>query len=294
MLTLLKRLIIILCCLISCESFATQFAWDFTSTHQSSEQRISYGNERLQFGELRLPQGRGPFPVVIIVHGGCWIANFTNIQNMTKLADALRDNGIATWNIEYRSVDNNGGGWPGTFQDVANATDFLRKIAPKYSLDLTHVVVVGYSAGGHLALWLAARHKLPESSQLYNPHPLALKGVVVLGGVPDLKVFRQQAEKVCVTDVIGNLLGNSPELIVKHYKEASPKELLPLGVPQILIYGSEDPAVPVEFARAYMKLALRQGDAVKLIIIKHAAHHEYVSPDSITWPAVKSAILSLL
>ena len=299
MLTLLKRLITMLFCLVLCESLATQMAWSFAlgginALNATFYNRISYGDSAFQFGDLRLPQGHGPFPVVILVHGGCWISNFGNVQSMAPLAEALRAQGIATWNIEYRSIDNKGGGWPGTFQDVAQAVDFLRKIAPKYSLDLTRVVAVGYSAGGHLAIWLAARHKLPANSQLYTPQPLALKGVVALGGVPDLKAFRSRGMKTCLTDIVGDLLGSSPELIAKHYNEASPKELLPLGVPQILIYGTEDPAVPAEFGQAYTNFALMKGDTVKLILIKHAAHHEYILPNSITWPAVKTAILSLL
>lgn len=120
-----------------------------------------------------MSSGKGPFLVAIIVHGGCWVAKFANNKYTSPMADALRDYGIATWNIEYRRADSKGGGWPGTFKDVANATDYLPKIAKKYSLNLNRVIVIGHSAGGHLALWLAGRHNLKPSSTLYVKNPLS-------------------------------------------------------------------------------------------------------------------------
>jgi acetyl esterase/lipase len=156
--------------------------------------RIAYGTGTLQFGELRVPAGRGPHPVVIIVHGGCWVAKLGKLDDRAVALDLLRPiaadltaNGFATWNLEYRRLGNDGGGWPGTFQDIAAGADHLRRIAAKNQLDLTHVVAIGHSAGGHLALWLAARPKLPKSSELYVKDPLLLKGVVDLDGPGDLK-----------------------------------------------------------------------------------------------------------
>ena len=133
--------------------------------------RMAYGTGALQFGELRVPAGRGPHPVVIIVHGGCWAAKLGNLDDRAVALDLVRPiaadltaNGFATWNLEYRRLGNDGGGWPGTFQDIAAGADYLRRIAAKNRLDLTRVVAIGHSAGGHFALWLAARRKLPESS----------------------------------------------------------------------------------------------------------------------------------
>lgn len=177
---------------------------------------------------------------------------------------------------------------------MGNAADFLRKIANKFSLDLNRVIVVGHSAGGHLALWLGGRHQLKPNSELYVKQPLPLQGIIVLGGIPDLKAFRKQGATTCGSDVVGKLLGNSKDLIAKRYKEASPSELLPLNVPQILIYGTEDQSVPQKFGQVYMQTARKEGDNVKLITIKYGAHHEYIVPNSVTWPAVKSAVLSLL
>ncbi len=291
---------IIFFCIMMVENAAAQSAWHFTPADvnalhsQPADYRINYGNDPLQFADLRLPKGRqGPYPVVIIIHGGCWMSKFADLQNTAALADALRDLGFATWNIEYRREDNPGGGWPGTLNDVAQAADFLKKISAQYSLDLSHVVVIGQSAGGHLALWLAARHRLPENSILYRQNPLLLKGVIALGGVPDLKMFRDQGIRVCGADVVGKLLGVTSAEIEKHYQEASPAALLPLGIPQILVYGNEDQAVPVKYAQTYLRAAQRQGDSVKIIMIEGAGHHEYNVPNSISWPKIKTAVLYL-
>ena len=119
--------------------------------------RASYGFGPIEVGELRLPPGKGPFPVAVIIHGGCWAKGFATMRMLSPLADALTAKGFATWNIEYRQLGDTGGGWPGTFQDWGAALDHLRVLARTQPLDLKRVIVVGHSAGGHAALWLAAR-----------------------------------------------------------------------------------------------------------------------------------------
>jgi acetyl esterase/lipase len=118
---------------------------------------FSYGADSLQQADLWLPAGHGPFPVVLMVHGGCWQTHIADRKLMDWVADDLRQHGIAVWNIDYRGVDRAGGGYPGTFADAAAAADQLRTVAPRHGLDLSRLVAVGHSAGGHLALWLAAR-----------------------------------------------------------------------------------------------------------------------------------------
>ena len=98
------------------------------------------------------------------------------------MGDALKDEGIASWNIEYRRLRQNGSGWPGTYLDVRRAIDHLRQLATQYDLDLTRVVVVGHSAGGHLAMWSGTRHRLPPESAVHIPNPLPLRSVVNLAG----------------------------------------------------------------------------------------------------------------
>ena len=118
--------------------------------------KIAYGSDPLQFGELHVPAGEGPFPVVIFIHGGCWLAEY-DITTTRPLAGALRDQGIAVWNLEYRRVGNPGGNYPGLLLDIGSGTDHLKQLASDYPLDLSRVIVMGHSAGGHLALWTGAR-----------------------------------------------------------------------------------------------------------------------------------------
>jgi acetyl esterase/lipase len=134
--------------------------------HPQATKRIAYGADPLQYADLWLPEGKGPFPTVLMIHGGCWLSGIAEADIMDYAAGALRDRGIAVWNIDYRGVDRPGGGYPGTFADVAAASDALRDQAARYNLSLDRLVAFGHSAGGHLALWSAARANLPRTSPL--------------------------------------------------------------------------------------------------------------------------------
>jgi acetyl esterase/lipase len=155
------------------------------------EHRLPYGDGEFAFGDLWLPAGLKPgqkAPVVVFFHGGWWKAEY-DLAYAGFLCDALRKAGMAVWSVEYRRVGNEGGGYPGTFQDCAAGFDFVRKLAATYPLDLSRVVVSGHSAGGHLAFWIAGRHHVPEGSQLYQPRPsVAVHGAVALAGAVDLRL----------------------------------------------------------------------------------------------------------
>lgn len=293
----MRWFLVMLCFLIG----TANAAWYFNKEdvlklhHNPAHHKLVYGTDPLQFGKLRLPQGSGPHPVAIIVHGGCWLSKISNINSTEPLADALRDIGIATWNIEYRQVDNPGGGFPGTFHDVGQAADYLRQISSKYHLDLNRVVVIGHSAGGQLALWLAARHKLAKNEALYKQDPLKLNGVIVLGGVPDLEAAYTPAKQVCGEDVVGHLLGSTHEKTLKRrYKQASPIDLLPLEVPQVLIYGQADQVVPSVIGQKYAAVAKQKGEEVQLLVVPDTAHHEYIVPNTVAWAAMRDALFKLL
>jgi acetyl esterase/lipase len=259
--------------------------------------RIAYGSDPLQFGELRVPTGRGPHPVVIIVHGGCWVAKLGNLDDHAVALDLLRPiaadltaGGLATWNIEYRRLGNSGGGWPGSFLDIAHAADHLRDIAAENHLDLTRVVAIGHSAGGHFALWLGARHKLPATSDLYVKDPLQLKGVVDLDGPGDLKATLPLQQRVCGAPVITQLMGGSPEDLAQHYRQGSPVEMLPLGVPQEIFAGR----MFADQTPAYVSAAKHAGDLVTATISEKAGHFVFVDPGSSTWPQVRKSVRVLL
>ena len=164
-----------------------------------ADARIQYGDDALQFGDLRLPPGSGPHPVVVFIHGGCWLAEY-DISHSSKLTAALAGAGIATWSLEYRRVGDEGGGWPGTFQDIGHGTDHLRSIAAEYNLDLDRVIVMGHSAGGHLALWAAARPGIPAETPVSSTDPLAVSGVLALAPAADLGYRGQPFNWVTMPD----------------------------------------------------------------------------------------------
>src|SRR5262245_44774139 len=259
--------------------------------------RIAYGTDPLQFGELRVPATKGPHPVAIVVHGGCWAAKLGTmdaravaIDNMRPLAAALTDAGIATWNIEYRRLGNEGGGWPGTFQDVAHAADFVRTLAREHDLDLNRVIAVGHSAGGHLAMWLAARGKIAATSDLYIKDPLRLTGVVDLDGPADLKATLPLQQPVCGGPVITNLIGGTPEERPERYRDGSPIELLPLRVPQTVFMGRMFAAQ----AAPYEAAVARTSDTLQLTTLPEASHFVFIDPKSSVWPQVLVATRRLL
>jgi acetyl esterase/lipase len=259
--------------------------------------KIPYGPDPLQFGELRLPATKGPHPVAIIVHGGCWTSqladmppDLVSLNLLRPMAAELSAQGIATWNIEYRRLANPGGGWPGTFLDVARAADHLRTLANANSLDLTRTIAIGHSAGGHLALWLAARKNLPKNSELATPNPLPLKAVLNLDGPGDLAAALPMTEPVCGAPVIEQLLGGLPSTHPARYKQASPAELLPLGIPQASFAGQ----MFADFAPAYQAAAKKSGDPATLTLDPKGGHFDWIDPKSAKWEPVFSTLTRLL
>ena len=234
--------------------------------------RITYGSGPQQFGELRMPKGAGPFPVVVLVHGGCWMAQFDYLY-ITRLAAWLAERGVATWTIEYRRVGDDGGGWPGTFLDVANATDAVRDLAKTAPLDLKRVYAAGHSAGGQLALWLATRVRLPHDSEIYRPNPLAIRGVLGLAAVTDLYDYRKGPAASCHGSV-DQVMGGTPEKYPRRFAETSPRQLLPLGVPQAFVDGAEDQIVDPAAERTYVAAANKAGDRAELFLLPHAGHFD--------------------
>ena len=254
-----------------------------------ADARIAFGDDPLQYGELRLPEGAGPHPVAVVIHGGCWLAQY-DMAHIRTLAEALTREGVAAWVVEYRRVGNPGGGWPGTFDDVAHGADYVRELARDYPLDLDRVVAVGHSAGGHLALWLAARTQLKANQPLYDESPIALRGVVGLAPAPDLAFLHQ--EQVC-GHVIDGLMGGSREELPERYEAGSPVELVPTRVPQLLVIGAHDRAwAPV--GRRYYEAAKASGADVRVIEAEESGHFEMIDPDSTTWPLVRDAVMELL
>lgn len=253
--------------------------------------RIAYGPGEWQFGDLRLPDGAGPHPVALVIHGGFWRVRY-GLDLMDRLSEDFTARGLATWNIEYRRVGHEDGGWPGTLTDVARAADHLRALAPDYRLDLSRVVSIGHSAGGHLALWLAARHCLPAGSAVTTTaDPLRLRGAISLAGVCDLELMwavRQEESPVAA------FLEGTPAEQPERYALASPVRLLPLGVPQVLVHGTADTTVPLQVSARYREAAAAAGDDVTLVELPGVEHMKVIDPTSEAWPPIAHAMMHLV
>lgn len=253
---------------------------------------VAYGPDPLQYGELRLPAGAGPHPVAVVVHGGCWLSIADN-DYMDPVAEALTGAGWATWNLEFRTLDHAGGEWPGIFRDVAAGTDHLRELGRTYPLDLERVVAVGHSSGGHLALWLASRHRIPAGTDLSDADPLPVHGAVSLAGIADLAHYHEMRVPAC-GDTPTRLLGGTPPPDSPRNMVASPAALLPTGVPQLLITGVDDYAVPPEHGEAYATRAASLGQEATHHVIPGSSHFEIVAPWSEAWGAAWPLIRTFL
>ncbi len=240
--------------------------------------QIAYGEHPDQVGNLHLPDGDGPWPVVVLIHGGFWRWGWDRTL-MTRLAHDLAGRGFAAWNIEYRRVGQEGGGWPGTLEDAAAAVDVLGCVD---GVDCERLVTLGHSAGGHLALWLAGRHRIgngmPGAGPLLRP-----RAAVSLAGVSDLAVGAAEGigDGACA-----KLLGGLPDEHPDRYANASPAALLPLGVPQLLVHGARDDVVPPGQSWAYAEAARLAGDPVELVEQAGSDHFDVIEESHSGWAVV--------
>ena len=223
-----------------------------------ADHRISYGEDALQFGELRLPETSGPHPVIVFIHGGCWLNQFS-LDHASAMSRALANQGYAVWTPEYRRVGDTDGGWPGTFEDIIRSIDVLNELAPEHSLDLNRVVMMGHSAGGHLALWLAAQNKL------------SLRGVVSLADICDLKAYERLGNDCAASLPV--LLGGTSREVPERWTKANPIELLPIDVPVSLIHGERDAIVPLSQSESFAAAA-----GCELHVVRGGGHFDMVSP----------------
>ncbi|ALL12452.1 alpha/beta hydrolase family protein [Caulobacter henricii] len=250
---------------------------------------IPYGAEPEQFGDLWLPAGAGKHPVVVLIHGGCWQAKYPSVELMAYMAKDLQGRGYAVWNLAYRRLGEPGGGYPGTFVDVANGLDRLRQLAPVHNLDLRRVVVAGHSAGGHLTTWAAARPRLPKASPLRVGKPLKIRGAISLAGINDLAAYRATGPDACGgPETIDRLTAGSA--LSDRYADTSPPALLPIRTPVAVISGALDPIVPPAFGVDFAARAKASGDRVEEITMAEAGHFELIDPTSAAWPRIVAVI----
>ena len=256
---------------------------------------IRYGSDPDQVADLRLPAdpsiGRGPAPLVILLHGGFWRAAYDR-AHVGPLAAALAAEGFAVCTPEYRRVGQHGGGWPGTFDDVAAAVDVLPGLATEASggrADAHRPILAGHSAGGHLALWAASRHLLPSGAPWSVP-ALSCRGVVALAAVSDLlSAYRLGLGR----GAVAALLGGGPDVEPSRYGLANPAGLLPTGTPVRLVHGSADEIVPCEMSVDYASRAEEAGDDATCVTLTGLGHFEPIDPVSDAWPTVAGAFRAL-
>ena len=244
----------------------------FDSPPPVADARLAYGPEPKQFGDLRLPGVDRLWPLAVVVHGGGWEATY-NLIHTGHMCVALGKAGIATWNVEYRSRGDVDGTWPGAGIDVSAAVRFVGELVERYPLDRERIVLVGHSAGGQLTLWAAKRAQLP---------------VVALGAVSDL---RESAERVGPDGSVATFMGGMPDEVPDLYAEASPRELLPLCAPQILVHGTKDPSVPYAMSERYAEAA---GGKAELVPLEGAGHFEPIDPQAHEWPRTVDTVRSLI
>ena len=253
---------------------------------------LSYGPLPEHLVDVRLPAATGrPAPLVVVVHGGFWKDEWDRGHASPQSA-GLAAAGYVVATVEYRRVGG-GGGWPATLDDVALLGDTVPGLvahAVGDRVDRARTVLIGHSAGGHLAAWSAGRHRLPVDSPWHRPVALPV-GVVSLAGVLDLAF----AERLGLGGhAARHLLGGSPDEQPDRYAAADPARLLPTGVPTMLVHGTRDEDVPVEVSRSYRAAASEAGEEVALHELVDVDHMSLLDPESSAWPVVLDAITEAL
>jgi acetyl esterase/lipase len=251
--------------------------------------KFAYGTAPSQYAELFLPSGQGPFPVAVLVHGGCWTKEFGGITQLRSMAGALAARGIASWNVEYRRVDEAGGGYPGTYQDMNAAMAALGQTARSYPLDLARLVAVGHSAGGQLVQWLGARSRIPASSPLYRAETVPVRQVISLGGLADLRREKDVIKSSCERDIV-DLTGVASKARPDVFSDTNAGDLIPNGGRTVLITGELDTISPPRVAHDFAARARAAGDQAEVVILPGASHYDEVAPTSPSWPLVLEQI----
>jgi acetyl esterase/lipase len=244
---------------------------------RSPDLTVSYGKSPSQHAALWIPPARigGPAPVLVLVHGGCWLSDYS-APHVYPLAARLAKDGYAVYVPEYRRVGETGGGWPGTPADLVRAVDALAALDDP-RLELSRTLLIGHSAGGHLALWLAAR-----DPALQRP-PLRVLGALGLAAITDLAAYAR-GDNSCEA-VSTRLMGATPEAAPERYAAASPARL-PVRVPLYLLRGAEDSIVGAEQLAAMPR--------AKALTLDAAGHFDWIHPDTIAYEQLLDSIFDLL
>lgn len=234
-----------------------------------------------EVGELRLPKGKGPFPVAMLVHGGCWTADMGSTRDMGALASWLAAHGVATWNIEYRALGT-GGGWTGTFADWAAAFDHLNTLAKRYPLNLGQVSVIGHSAGATAVGWLSggAKGEVKVAADLPK-----VSGAVFLDGPTSLKAFFGPDILVCGDMVINKLMGGSPSRVPTRYAMVDPAQNGSAAKQVLMVAGV------LPYDTRFVPAMKAKGVAAQQITLDTESHYNLLVPGTRDFVAAAPALL---
>lgn len=266
-----------------------------------------YGNHPSQWGELFVPDSGTPSAnrpasmvshgVVVVIHGGYWRSQY-GAELGEPLAKDLAAHGMAAWNLEYRRAGD-GGGWPHTFEDVLAGIDYLASIAEEHGLNISNLVALGHSAGGHLATWAAGRSRLShigaadadrQLKRNTGEDALEISGVVSQSGVLSLSA----AEKLNLSNgAVCNLLGGDSSRFPKRHKYADPINLLPLSVPVYAVHATEDEDVPMSLSEAYVATAIATGGSAQLLRVP-GDHFALIDPRAAAYKRCRELVQRLL
>ena len=292
---MMRRIVYLLIFIFSSQSVQAQLvSWrDVLKLENAKpDHHIPFGTDSLQYGELWLPGSEDAHTSVIMIHGGCWLAMYPGVELMNAMAEDLSSRGFAVWNIDYRRIGHPGGGYPGTFLDVANGADEFIRIAETFNLPKDRIIAAGHSAGGHLATWLALRPQLSTESELYTENPIHIDAVVSLAGINDLERYAHYGASPCGKDTIEQLI--DAENRESPYHDTSPSEMLPLRVPLVEISAAFDSPVPPFFGYHFVNDVLQTGGDAELILLQDAGHYEMIYPPSREWNTVLEVLETIL
>lgn len=250
----------------------------------------AYGDHPSQFADLWRPDGPGPHPVVLMIHGGCWQKSIADRSLMNYAAEDLRQRGMAVWNVEYRGVDETGGGYPGTYLDVRDAAYRLIEVGPSLNLDVSQIVAFGHSAGGHLAAWTALQSNIAQGSSIGRDAALPVSTVVISGGLADLEASAPVTLESCLANVIDDLIGTPTANRPNVFSDTSVPALLPTAVALISVNGDQDRIAPPELGQNLTEKVIESGGDGRFISVPETGHVELIAPGTSAF-AIQADIL---
>lgn len=254
---------------------------------------IQYGDAASQRIEVFLPEGDRPAPVVVFISGGCYVKRFGGPAQVRPVLDELTRYGVAVWSVGYRRTDEEAS-FPDLFNDVAAGIDRIRSEAERLQLNLDRIVFVGHSAGGHLALWAAARDRLPQTSPLWRANPVRPTAVVGVAAPGDIEPLRAVSDGFCGEGVFDAVVGLPTATRTDVFEDTNPSRLLPLGLPIRLVDGSDDQVIPPPLMAMFESQAKAAGDEVTFELVPDADHIDVITSGEAGWGTVRHTVLSVL